>query len=158
LPPIAEALNVTDCPTNSEADAGVEVNEGCKSDTVMLTLACVTPPTVALTVAVPGPTLVIKPVGLTVTTAGLLLAHALTPPVTVTPETCAKLPVTLACWVWPSIIEVFVTVTVNEVGVVLLMTVFGPAACDNSRYKGETAAFQMRNSLMLPVNKGSPAN
>ena len=70
--------------------------------TVSVELVAVTPATVALIFAVPGPTAVTTPLESTVSTAGLPLVQALTAPVRLTSETCAKLPVTAACSVWPN--------------------------------------------------------
>ena len=49
--------------------------------TVMVPLVPVTPPTVALTVALPGPTPVITPLLFTVRTLGLLLVQLVASPV-----------------------------------------------------------------------------
>ena len=63
----------------------------------MAELVPVTPETVALTVALPVWTAVIKPLLFTVRTPGLLLVQLVTAAVNGTPETCKKVPVADAC-------------------------------------------------------------
>ena len=67
--------------------------------TVMEALVPIRPATVALIVALPGPTAVITPLPSTVSTPGLLLDQLVTASVTGTPETCKKAATTEACWV-----------------------------------------------------------
>ena len=66
--------------------------------TVMVALVPVTPATVALIVALPGPTAVITPFPSTIMTPGLLLIQLVASVVNGTPATCKKLPRTEAGW------------------------------------------------------------
>ena len=65
--------------------------------TVMEALVPVTPLSVALTVALPVLTEVIKPLPFTMKTFGLLLVQLVTKPVTGTADAPGKVPVTEAC-------------------------------------------------------------
>ncbi len=73
---------------------------------VIEALVPVMPSTIALIVALPGPTAVIKPLAETVTTFVLLLLQFVTAAVTVTPAASAKLAVAAACCVVPPTIVV----------------------------------------------------
>jgi len=116
----------------------------------MLALVAVTPSTVALTVAEPPFSAVIKPLLFTDRTFGLLLVQLVATPVSLIPDTCKKLPVTVACCVPAPIMLVLVSETASDVGVTLVITTLGPATALAARYAGETAPFQIRNSYMVP--------
>src|ERR1700722_10605300 len=127
-------------------------------ETLMEALVPVVPETVALTVASPLLTAVINPLLLTVRTLVLLLVQLMAAPVTGTLLACKKLALTVACCGSPAIILVLATATLTETGVKFVTSIFGPAMLLTAIYRGEAAAFQIRNSSMLPANMGSPPN
>ncbi len=100
----------------------------------------------ALTVALPPLSAVIKPLLLTVRMAGLLLLQFVAAPVTVTPEAAAKFPTTVACSSCAPTRLVLVRLMVNKVGVRFETRTPGPAAELTAMYNGDTAPFHVRNS------------